>query len=510
MVEAQKLSTKTGKPLERQLIEVQLLHRFEGVYPDVPTSPAVDFEELVKPDREAGVEPFLVTLCLGYAGQESRNNRRYKDMVAPMAIYDAIWNRRITGKLGHTAEEKRAWEFQLPVLYWIGAKVVEENGTPIIYGKAYVPSTAPELREYYRVQKANRATVGTSLEGWGFQEWNEEDEIWEITELTVYSIDAVPPDSVGILKAGSMPPKITSETQQPVQEAAPDEVAVGDLVSWNNRNNVLMRGRINTIWTEGEVEVPYSDSPPLIATAESPIARMDVYEPHYDTGEWRICGWQEVQYVRDLMKIETLPELNASQDTLSEGQKVDEQATNIEIELEENPMGEKQKPKEEIHDEESLVAELKQQHQKETRELKLKISEMESLLRNYNTIVEMLAIDGKKPEDPILALKGVQNQVQALQAENFDLLETAIKQEVSEQVKVELLRPAIVEQVKALHPTRKVEVPTAVAQVLDRPEIKLMLKYNVQQEMGPNVEVPKGNPSANTSDVFILVPGMEG
>jgi hypothetical protein len=46
---------------QKQHIEIQLLHRFEGTYPDVPTSPDVDFEELVKPDREEGVDPNLLT-----------------------------------------------------------------------------------------------------------------------------------------------------------------------------------------------------------------------------------------------------------------------------------------------------------------------------------------------------------------------------------------------------------------------------------------------------------------
>ena len=509
MVEARLLSSTTGKFLERQLIEVQLLHRFEGTYPDVPTSPDVDFEELVKPDREAGVEPFLVTLCLGYAGQESRNNRRYKNNIAPLAIYDAIWNRRITGKLGHTAEEKRSWEFQLPVLHWIGAKVVEEDGIPVIYGKAYIPLTAPELREYYRVQKAKRATVGTSLEGWGFQEFNEEDEIWEITELTVHSIDAVPPDSVGILKAGSMTPKITSETKQNVQEAAPDEVVVGDLVSWDNRNNQLMRGRINTIWTEGEIEVPYSDSPAIAATAENPLARMDVYEPHYKTGEWRLCGWQEIQYVRDLKKIQTLPELASPENTLSEGQEPDEQEVNIANLPEDNPMA--TNAKQEAQDVDSRIVELQEEHKEAVRKLSKEISELKAATRSYETMRKMLGIGDEANSDPVLVLQSLMTKTQTLEAENFDLLEAAIKQEVSETVKVEMLRPVIVEQVKGMKPALKADVKPMVEKVLDKPEIKQMLKYTVQQEMGPNVETQKTQQTDNpVAEQWIIIPGMEG
>jgi hypothetical protein len=509
MVAARKLEP------EKQLIEVVLLHKFEGKYPDVPISPDIDFDGLVQPDREAGEDPFFITLLLGYRGQVSRNQRRYVGDIAPKAILNAINNRRITGQLGHTAEDRQAWEFKIPCLHWVGA-LIDSQGQ--VWGKAYIPRTEMQLREYYRIQARTNATVGTSLSGMGYQEWNDELEMWDITDLEVHRIDAVSPEGVGILKAGGMPPKITSESHNPLQEAAPDEVAVGDFVTWE-RDGALVWGQVNTIFMDGEVQIPYNDDAPvLIATEENPIARMNVFEPNWDDGGWQRTSWQVVQYVKDLGKIDALPESHPEDNRLSEGQldTPEQDELRIDQESEENPMEEKPKRKskeesETTHDEETPLVELKQQYQAETRELKLKISEQEALLRNYNTIVEMLAIGGKPVDDPILALQAVFNKVTALEAENFDLLDTAITQEVAEHVKVEILRPVIASKVRERKPARKTEVKKAVVDVLAHSEIKMLMQYTVQQEMGPNVELPKTPvPDAPVSEQWIIIPGMEG
>ena len=139
MVAARKLEP------QKQLIEVVLLHKFEGKYPDVPISPDIDFDGLVQPDREAGEDPFFITLLLGYQGQVSRNQRRYIGDIAPKAIHDAIQHRRITGQLGHTAEDRQAWEFKIPCLHWVGALIDKEGQ---VWGKAYIPRTEPALREF--------------------------------------------------------------------------------------------------------------------------------------------------------------------------------------------------------------------------------------------------------------------------------------------------------------------------------------------------------------------------
>lgn len=500
MVAARKLEP------QKQLIEVLLLHKFEGAYPDVPISSDIDYEGLVQPDIEASEKPFFITLLLGYHNQVSRNLRRYVNDTAPKAIRDAIQTRRITGQLGHTAEDHQAWEFKIPCLHWVGA-LIDDSGQ--VWGKAYVPRTAMELREYYRIQARTNATVGTSLSGMGYQEWNDELEMWDILELEVHRIDAVSPEGVGILKAGSMPPKITTETKQDIQEAAPDDIAVGDFVTWE-RDGSLVRGQVNTLWTEGEVEVPYSDdAPKLIATVENPIARMDVFEPNWEGEGWRRTSWQVVQYVSNLSKIESLPESHTEDNPLSEGQADNSELPDV-LDSEDKPSM-ATKPNE-ILDVDIRIVELEEQHKEAVRKLMKEISEKNAALRNYETMRKMLGMDGETPTDPVLALQGLVTKSQTLEAENFDLLEAAIEQAVAKSVKVEILRPVIVENIKMMKPARKVDVAQALGVVLEKPEIKQMLKYTVQQEMGPNVTTPTSDGSGvndpNNTDIMILIPGM--
>jgi hypothetical protein len=495
MVAARKLELE----LQRQLIEVLLLHKFEGAYPDVPISPDIDFEGLVQPDREAGEEPFFITLLLGYDSQVSRNQRRYVGDVAPKAIYNAINSRRITGQLGHTAEDRQAWEFKIPCLHWVGA-LIDAKGQ--VWGKAYVPRTAMELREYYRIQARTNATVGTSLSGMGYQEWNDELEMWDILELEVHRIDVVAAEGVGILKAGSMTPKITSETHNPIQEAAPDEV-VGDLVSWDNRNNQLMRGRINTIWAEGEIEVPYSDSPAIAATAETPLARMDVYEPHYKTGEWRLTGWQEIQYVRDLNKIVALPELQQSDEpVLSEGQADnDSNVSTIEGAI---PMADKPA----TPTAEERIAELQQSQEAKLTEVQAQLLEAQTKARNAEaTLINLRkAIGVAEGADAVETAQALVSERDGLRTENAALLETAIERAVeanakiigealqseSEDVKAfaETVRAMIRTQVQTESISRKSEIEPKVLKVVEATNIQSMLKALRTAAMGPNLTNP--------------------
>lgn len=298
-------------PQKKIVVEIQ--HQFAGDYPeDIPFANGVDIDALTKPDVDEGRKPYFVTLPLGEVGQVSHNNRRYVEDVAIKAIEYAISKNKIGGNLGHTPAFERGTHFAIPVLHWVGAMIREG----VVWGKAYVPGDSERMREvrnYLSRQKATRSRVGTSLEGEGIQQWNEELETWDILELEVERIDMVGADGVGIDIAGSMSPHITKESRDNMTEAvAPGELAVGDLVEWESHGN-LMRGKVNTIWDSGEVDIPYSDAPPLVATAENPIARMDVYEPSYDDGEWQATSYQVVRQFEQITKIDALPTVEARQ-----------------------------------------------------------------------------------------------------------------------------------------------------------------------------------------------------
>jgi len=456
-----------------------------GSYPDVPISPEVDFEGLVAPDREAGEEPFFITLPLGEYNQVSRNKRKYVEDVAIKAIHGAITTKRITGQTGHTAEERRAWEFKVPVLHWVGA-IIQDG---VVWGKAYVPRSAMDVREYYRVSMRTNATVGTSLEGWGYQEWDEEAEMWNIYELDVNRIDAVGPEGVGIPKAGSMPPKISTEKAKTTEAVAPGELAVGDFVSWED-NGSLIRGQVNTIWEDGEVEVPWSDSPAIKATPDDPIARMDVYRPNYDTGEWIRADWQQVRYFSQLTKLEAMPELQQTDEppfSESEDQEGDEtMATEA-----------KKKPEEQTVD--ARLIEMQEEYDEQIRALNLEVTTLERSSRTFDRLCKML--DVKEGDDPVLALQARLTSLEAAQKENSDLLATAIESEVKKFVKVEWAQPTVIENVTQMHPQSRAEVISCVQEALKNPNVVLILKNAVQKEMGPNVTPQtEMNPGADGQD----------
>jgi len=273
---------------------------------------------------------------------------------------------------------------------------------------------------------------------------------------------------------------------------------------------MLMRGQVNTVWTDGEVEVPYSDAPALEATAKNPIARMDVFEPHYDTGKWRRCDWQEIQYVRDLQKIESLPELASPEDTLTEGQEADEQVNNIEnLTEDETPMATKPDSTKEIHDVDSRIVELKEQHQEQVRELNGQIGGLEANERTVNRLREMLGV--AEEQDPVLALQALQSTLRSLQRENIELLETAIVQEVGKFVKVQWAQGVVEQYVRNKKPLSRAEVVTYTQEALDNPHIAVIVKNAVQQAMGPNVENPKTQtPDAPMTEPWIIMPELEG
>lgn len=200
-------------PEQVTIVEEQLIAESA---PTIPSSPMVNIEQLTATDRARGEEPLFINLPLGHRNQVSANRRRYVDDVALKAIYNAIMDARVTGNAGHTAPFEFGFEF--PLLHWVGALI--EDG--IVWGKAYVLGDTPrqrEARSYYQAQAAKNAKVGTSIQGRGAQTFNDELNIWDVTDLIVDRIDIVGPHEVGIALAGSMQPIITTESQTQNQGA---------------------------------------------------------------------------------------------------------------------------------------------------------------------------------------------------------------------------------------------------------------------------------------------------
>ena len=207
----------------RERIQIELSHPLPENPPEIAIASGVDVDALTAPDREGNREPMFITQYLGEVGQTSRNNRRYVGRTAVDAIYQAISEQRIGGNKGHTPSGQEGTYFDVPVLHWVGA-IVQDG---VVGGKAYVPGESErqrEMRNYYRIQAATGSPVGTSLEGYGREEWNDDLALWDITELTVHRIDAVEALLTGIPDADKRPPHLTSESHQPDdnREEVPD------------------------------------------------------------------------------------------------------------------------------------------------------------------------------------------------------------------------------------------------------------------------------------------------
>lgn len=485
------------KQLQQERIVFEMMHRVPKDTPDVPFAPGINIEALTKPDIDEGREPFFVTLPLGEKDQVSNNGRYYIGDVAINAIYKAITQNKIGGNKGHTPSAERGTHFDVPVLHWVGALI--EDG--IVYGKAYVPGDSERMREmrgYYRRLEATAGNAGTSLEGWGIQEWNSDTEMFDISELDVHRVDAVEALGVGVDIAGSMKPHITTELKEAVQ---PGELEVGDLVAWED-NGALIRGQVNTIWEEGEVEVPYSDSPPLKATAEDPIARMDVYSPNYDNGEWTLSNYQVVRYFSQITKIERLPEMD-TRPNIGEG-KGDVNLIDKESNEGDEPMGEQTgdvtpKP-------EDRIAELKQQHEGEVTTLTGHLQEANRELRPLKatdaSLRETLGLD--EEADIVEAVRNALAERDSLAGENSKLLETAVQAQVAEKASIigdalksdtastvtfgKTVQRMISASITAEKIAKQADIAPALEKVFSSDETKALLESLKIAVMGPNVE----------------------
>lgn len=437
---------------------------FRSGFPEIPIAETV-LSELNDPD------PVFLTLPIGKVGAESRNGRKYpRESVE--AVVKSINDNKVIGQKGHLRDDERAYRFDVPPLMWLSASL-ESDG--MAWGKAYVLQSAADVRELVKLSKIAKAKIGTSIYGTA-----DVDDDGTVRNLEIESIDLAHPGRLGVPLVGAVP-VVTKEIVEPIKEAEPGELAVGDWVSWEDDGR-LVRGRINTIWTEGEVEVPNSDAPAIQASADKPVARMDVYESGSEG--WQSWGNQVVRYVADLTKIEPLPMKETSR-------------------TEDNPVSENGEDMKTIQELEDKIAEMERQHKDAVRVLNTQLSENREKLADYDKVSELLG----KPQDVIVSLQALQIEVKDLKRENGELLQESIKAQVADTIKVEAVRPVIEQMLRDRKPARRVDVQTALAEVCQLDYVKTLLKLSVAEQMGPNQ--PDHSPTqTETADPVIYIPGV--
>jgi hypothetical protein len=425
---------------------------FGGDYPDVPLAPGIDFAELTKGDTS----PVFVTLPIGKVGAKSRNGRTY-NQAAVKALEEAIQQRRITGGLGHLKDEDRSTNFAIPVVHWVGAKM-ETDGT--LWGKGYIPTAFPEVREYVELRRRTRAAIGTSLYGLG-----QVSETGEVTELDVEQLDVVDPARVGVPIASAVP-MVTAEMIQraksPLTKALL-EGAAARTVDGDTSLMLMQRLEEATEYTPKELNAIFAGK---LIPSNNRLRKM-AHVLGLDFKALKELGTDEADTPNN--------EINPDNTGNPKGNTVAD--TTLTTPAPAAPVAPAP-----VVEETADVTKLRQS----VRELTAEKTENATRLADLNTVVELLG----KPEDVVLKVQNLLTETEQLKRENAGLLVDAIKSNVAEKVKVETARPLIETMVKQLNPVRKTDVSIMLDQVLARPEVKEMLRLQVQQEMGPNQTRP--------------------
>jgi hypothetical protein len=170
-----------------------LVTEFKGDYPDVPLAPGVDVEGIKQDDPN----PFFVTLPLLRVGGKSDNGFTWQAQDVDRVMSE-INTKRVEGGVGHIPKEKRSTQYDLPKLRWVGATLNDET----LWGKAYIPTYAEDVRTYFKNAIRSGARVGTSVYGVRGKQG--------LSDMVLESIDLGHPDRLGYKGAGAVP-LITSE-----------------------------------------------------------------------------------------------------------------------------------------------------------------------------------------------------------------------------------------------------------------------------------------------------------
>jgi len=194
-----------------------------GNYPDVRISESVDYNKLTEGDDN----PVFITLPIGQVDTKSRNGRHYNRENVE-TIVNAINEQRSIGQKGHLRDDERAYRFDIPPLFWLGA-TLETDGRA--WAKGYVLQSAPDVREYVRVAKATNSKIGTSIYGTG-----DVDDEGNVSNLDIESIDLAHPGRLGVEMAGAVP-IVTQETIVEDTEQAEETTMPSDAIKEQNGQN---------------------------------------------------------------------------------------------------------------------------------------------------------------------------------------------------------------------------------------------------------------------------------
>lgn len=175
----------------------------------VPFSKKVDYEKLIDGDKD----PMFVTLEVLNPGVSANKRRWTHEMMQSVA--KQINEKLPDGYMGHVKPEDRMSVNPESVTMWVGAKIVDIDGTPRLLAKGYILPYAKKLRTYLKKALSSGKKVAVSVYGEALQKWNRLDKVYDISQFDLESIDWARSGSEGVKPA--LVPVIAQETKEEME-----------------------------------------------------------------------------------------------------------------------------------------------------------------------------------------------------------------------------------------------------------------------------------------------------
>lgn len=250
--------------------ETTILHytvgEFRGSFPEVPSAPGVNMEEL----RALDADPLFVTLpVIPEIGKVSGNGLLYDDALA-LSIEEQINTKRPGGRFGHLSKEQADTAYPIPEATWIGA--VRDGST--LWAKAYFPPGA--ARDHVRRLKAVGGSIATSI--WGKGDYEQvRAGVRRLTNFALESLDFAPPERAALGYRAT--PILTAEMQEETEmnkEQLIAELTVNDIPATLRQQIISAAGSQQGAADDGqavaELRQRLTDSNQVIAELQTAVA----------------------------------------------------------------------------------------------------------------------------------------------------------------------------------------------------------------------------------------------
>lgn len=206
----EEVATEMGN--KKEPIRLTFISEMRGNPPKIDLPKDIDLDELRREYRKVFGDEELEfwTLPIGQVDAKSRNERTYPRTPVEELVQQ-VNELRPEGMWGHLSDEEFSTRYDPPAIRWLAA-IIDKDG--IAWGK-HLPLTV-ETRDYYRLARATRAQVATSLTALAEMDGR------VVQHLELNTIDIADPRRVGITATVAMP-QMTKE----MNDSGENVVSVG-------------------------------------------------------------------------------------------------------------------------------------------------------------------------------------------------------------------------------------------------------------------------------------------